>query len=96
VGLAGGPAPALAGCAATITCRPWRTYDGGDHILVLGEVADIQSNGRDPLLFHRGRFHAVGEPAAGSPWVGTLDNPSGAGWFTEYWSAVVERKGHDR
>jgi hypothetical protein len=33
---------------------------------------------------------------AGTPWVGTLDNPSGAGWFTEYWSAVVERKGHDR
>jgi flavin reductase (DIM6/NTAB) family NADH-FMN oxidoreductase RutF len=96
VWLEGGLAPALAGCAATITCRPWRTYDGGDHILVLGEVADIQSNGRDALLFHRGRFHAVGEPAAGSPWVGTLDNPSGAGWFTEYWSAVVERKGHDR
>jgi flavin reductase (DIM6/NTAB) family NADH-FMN oxidoreductase RutF len=96
VWLEGGLAPALAGCAANITCRPWRTYDGGDHILVLGEVADIQSNGRDPLLFHRGRFHAVGEPAAGSPWVGTLDNPSGAGWFTEYWSAVVERKGHDR
>jgi flavin reductase (DIM6/NTAB) family NADH-FMN oxidoreductase RutF len=77
-------APALANCSATITCKPWRTYDGGDHIIVLGEVVDIETSGREPLLFHRGRFHAVGGPAAGLPWAGSMDNPDAVGWFGEY------------
>jgi flavin reductase (DIM6/NTAB) family NADH-FMN oxidoreductase RutF len=53
-------APALTGALATFRGRPWRTYDGGDHILQLGQViaADSHSDG-EPLLFDRGRFATV-------------------------------------
>src|SRR3954467_1189654 len=35
-------APLLEGAATTISCRPWRTYDGGDHLIVIGEVAAVE------------------------------------------------------
>ena len=31
-------APLLDGALATFECRTWRTYDGGDHTIVVGEV----------------------------------------------------------
>jgi flavin reductase (DIM6/NTAB) family NADH-FMN oxidoreductase RutF len=48
-------APTLAGALATFRCRPWRSYDGGDHLLHLGHVeqADVQDQGV-PLVFDRG------------------------------------------
>jgi flavin reductase len=54
-------APTLAGALATFRCRPWQSYDGGDHRLHLGHVmeADAQDDG-EPLLFDRGRFSDVG------------------------------------
>ena len=54
-------APVLAGALATIRCRPWQSYDGGDHRLHLGRVmeAEVQDEG-EPLLFDRGRFRDVG------------------------------------
>lgn len=58
-----GPAPRLRGNAATIECHPWRTYDGGDHIIVIGEVHTIEITEKDPLLFISGKFHEVGVPA---------------------------------
>ncbi|HEU4514981.1 MAG TPA: flavin reductase family protein [Nocardioidaceae bacterium] len=54
-------APVLAGALARFKCRPWQSYDGGDHRLHLGHVmeADVQDHG-EPLLFDRGRFCDVG------------------------------------
>lgn len=54
-------APTLQGALATFRCRPWQSYDGGDHMLQLGQVidADIHGGG-EPLLFDRGRFVMVG------------------------------------
>jgi flavin reductase (DIM6/NTAB) family NADH-FMN oxidoreductase RutF len=48
-------APTLAGALATFRCRPWQTYDGGDHRLHLGHVvgAEVQDEGV-PLVFDRG------------------------------------------
>lgn len=77
----GPTAPVLVGNAATISCRPWRTYDGGDHVLVLGEVADLDVTDADPLLFFAGRFRALAPPATGVHWGGSLDSPE-LGWFT--------------
>ncbi|MCW2612246.1 MAG: hypothetical protein QOC93_1190 [Actinomycetota bacterium] len=76
----GAAAPVLAGTAATISCAPWRRYDGGDHLLVLGEVTGITVTDRPPLLFFGGQFHQLGERSHGSPWLGSLDCPS-SGWF---------------
>ena len=51
-----GGAPVLAGSAATFECRRFRTDDGGDHLIMLGEVSACARHGRQPLLFSRGRY----------------------------------------
>jgi flavin reductase (DIM6/NTAB) family NADH-FMN oxidoreductase RutF len=76
----GATAPVLVGTAATISCVPWRTYDGGDHLIVLGEVQHVAVAGSPPLLFFGGQFHQLGPTSAGSPWLGSMDCPS-SGWF---------------
>lgn len=54
-------APGLVGALAAIRCLSWRSYDGGDHRLHLGQVveADLLADG-EPLLFDRGRFSGMG------------------------------------
>lgn len=50
-------APALGGALASFRCSAWTSYDGGDHRLHLGRVAESLSRADgDPLVFHRGSF----------------------------------------
>ncbi|MFD5096286.1 flavin reductase family protein [Amycolatopsis thailandensis] len=49
----------LAGCAAYLSCAPWASYDGGDHVIYLGEVRNFEIRGGPPLVFHRGGFHEL-------------------------------------
>ena len=79
----GATAPVLAGTAATISCRPWRTDDGGDHLLFLGEVVHVSTSERAPLLFHDSAFREIGRRSADSAWSGCFDDPS-RGWFDEH------------
>lgn len=58
-------APTLAGALATFECRPWRTYDGGDHTLFVGEVVDFDYRGGDALGYFSSRFAKLEEPALG-------------------------------
>jgi flavin reductase len=52
-------APRLAGALAHLGCRPWRDYDGGDHTLFLGEVAEFDYRDGDALGFHASQFTSV-------------------------------------
>ncbi len=72
--------PVLAGNAATIRCRPWRTYDGGDHVIVLGEVIAAERSDAPLLLFTRGQFREVGQSCGGNPW-GLCADALDVGWF---------------
>ena len=46
-------APLLDGSLASIDCRLWNRYEGGDHSLFVGEVQDIVLSNQDaPLLYH--------------------------------------------
>jgi len=76
----GPTAPLLDGAAATISCVPWREYDGGDHIIFIGEIVDAQSSGKDPLLFYRSTFHDLGATSSTTVWNGSQDDPH-SGWF---------------
>ncbi|MFE3293177.1 flavin reductase family protein [Rhodococcus sp. NPDC059234] len=76
----GATAPVLAGAAATISCVPWREYDGGDHLIFIGEIVDAETSGRDPLLFYRSTFHDLGAPSATLAWSCSQDDPH-SGWF---------------
>ncbi|MEM6483855.1 MAG: flavin reductase [Pseudomonadota bacterium] len=54
--------PVIADTAAFFECRTWRTYDGGDHIIVLGEVSSFQYNSDVmPLVFAQGSY-AISAP----------------------------------
>jgi 3-hydroxy-9,10-secoandrosta-1,3,5(10)-triene-9,17-dione monooxygenase reductase component len=49
--------PAITGCLAYIECNIERSYDGGDHHVVLGRVLSLKTHGPlAPLLFHRGTY----------------------------------------
>jgi flavin reductase (DIM6/NTAB) family NADH-FMN oxidoreductase RutF len=46
---------------AWLECRTWRTYDGGDHTIVVGEVvtAEVDEGVDDPLLYYRSHYAAL-------------------------------------
>ncbi|MEE4494077.1 flavin reductase family protein [Streptomyces sp. BE230] len=60
----GGPAPRLAGTVAHFSCAPWASYDGGDHLLFVGEVLSFDAPGGEPLVVHGGAFRALRNTAA--------------------------------
>ena len=53
-------APILKGCIAAFECRTRALYDGGDHVIFLGEVLRLRcaTEGR-PLLYYRGRYRGL-------------------------------------
>ena len=51
-----GGAPLLADCAAWIECESSVTYDGGDHLIFIGEVQRFDHSDRPALLFFGGRY----------------------------------------
>jgi 3-hydroxy-9,10-secoandrosta-1,3,5(10)-triene-9,17-dione monooxygenase reductase component len=51
-----GNVPLIDGCAARFQCRTAFNYDGGDHVIFVGEVLEFDSFQRAPLLFHAGRY----------------------------------------
>ena len=81
---AGDPgAPRLPGAVAYFTCRPWAGYDGGDHVLHLGEVVDFEAPGGPPLVFHSGALGELGRAPGGTVWAGSLDGPA-HGWGADF------------
>jgi flavin reductase (DIM6/NTAB) family NADH-FMN oxidoreductase RutF len=78
---ADGPtAPIISGASATFACVPWAEYDGGDHVIFIGEIVDAIATGKPPLLFYRSTFHSLGAPSAQLKWTGCADDPE-TGWF---------------
>ncbi|HET8707685.1 MAG TPA: flavin reductase family protein, partial [Pseudomonadales bacterium] len=51
--------PLLSGCSARFICRMAYRYEGGDHIILVGEVVEFEHSGRAPLLFHSGKYGRV-------------------------------------
>ncbi|MBC3191839.1 flavin reductase family protein [Pseudonocardia sp. C8] len=69
-------APRLDGTLAHISCTPWRAYDGGDHVLYLGEVQQFHIHPGRPLLFHSGQFHHLGDDHNPLLWDDSADGPN--------------------
>lgn len=52
--------PILKGCMATFECRITNRHDGGDHIILVGEVEEMHSlPDRKPLVFFSGRYREL-------------------------------------
>jgi flavin reductase (DIM6/NTAB) family NADH-FMN oxidoreductase RutF len=74
--------PRLRGCAGFIACLPWTSYEGGDHILHIGEVKHFEVYDSEPLVFHRGTFRGLGRISDEHAWRGSLDGPADGRWQT--------------
>ncbi|MFB9070255.1 flavin reductase family protein [Citricoccus parietis] len=54
--------PRIKDSLAHFSCEPWREYDGGDHVLVLGKVVDFgYAQDKVSLVFYRGQWHRVAD-----------------------------------
>jgi len=51
--------PLLKHCAARFVCKTAYQYEGGDHIIFVGEVTDFKHWDRLPLLFHGGQYGQI-------------------------------------
>ena len=62
-----GGVPLLKGCTARFECRNAFQYEGGDHIIFVGEVLNFERSDAAPLVFHGGRYaHATRREAPGA------------------------------
>lgn len=55
-----GDVPLLNGCSARFECTHAAGHDGGDHLIVVGEVLRILACDKPSLLFYRGTFSGIG------------------------------------
>lgn len=59
---AGTGSPVLPEGLGWLDCRVWAIYDGGDHLLVVGEVLALEEGPQDrPLLYYRGGYRDLAE-----------------------------------
>lgn len=55
-----GGAPLFEGCGAQFQCKTWNVYEGGDHLIIVGEVEKYTHNDSlSPLVFSRGGYAAT-------------------------------------
>jgi len=54
-------APRLEGALASLTCDLFKTFDGGDHWIVIGRVTDVHvgTEPRQPLIFFNGQYRSI-------------------------------------
>jgi flavin reductase (DIM6/NTAB) family NADH-FMN oxidoreductase RutF len=56
-----GDLPVLRGCLANMACRRATLYEGGDHIIILGQVEQLQVEAEgDPLVYFQSGYRSIG------------------------------------
>ena len=53
--------PIISDCAAILECQTFQTVDAGDHLIIIGEVTNLQNNEKNPLMYHRRKFGPIPE-----------------------------------
>ena len=62
-----GGIPLIPGCSALFQCKTAFNYEGGDHVIFVGEVQEFEHFNRSPLVFHSGRYAVAVEKPAATP-----------------------------
>jgi flavin reductase (DIM6/NTAB) family NADH-FMN oxidoreductase RutF len=52
--------PAIDDCLVWVACELRDVIAGGDHVIVTGEVGDLEAGEGEPLVFHRGEYRPLG------------------------------------
>ncbi|MCO8168709.1 flavin reductase family protein [Pseudomonas sp. 21LCFQ02] len=51
--------PVLDDVVAVLVCRNVTQYEGGDHLIFIGEIEQYRYSGAEPLVFHAGRYRVA-------------------------------------
>lgn len=51
--------PLILGCLARFGCRAAARHDGGDHLLILGHVEEVETTPGEALVFRAGHFRTL-------------------------------------
>jgi flavin reductase (DIM6/NTAB) family NADH-FMN oxidoreductase RutF len=53
-------APVLRGALTSFECETWANYEGGDHVIVVGKVIEMDNKpGAKPLVFQAGQYREL-------------------------------------
>ncbi|MEQ9480598.1 MAG: flavin reductase [Algiphilus sp.] len=86
-----GGIPLLPGCSARFQCRTASSYQGGDHLIFIGEVVAFDHYDNAPLVFHGGRYAHATQRLANKP-----GEPYLAGSFGEDFLGYLLGRSHFR
>jgi 3-hydroxy-9,10-secoandrosta-1,3,5(10)-triene-9,17-dione monooxygenase reductase component len=73
----------LDGCTARSECRTAFQYEGGDHVIFVGEVLNFEHWEHEPLVFKRGRFALAVSKTSGTRGASASQPPAVEGAFGE-------------
>ncbi|MBK5232330.1 MAG: flavin reductase family protein [Thermoleophilia bacterium] len=51
--------PVIKGCPAHIVCGLHEVIDGGDHVILTGDVIEVEAEPGEPLVYHGGLFRRL-------------------------------------
>jgi len=51
--------PIIEGCPAYIVCGLHEVIDGGDHVIITGDVIEVEAEPAEPLVYHGGLFRKL-------------------------------------
>jgi 3-hydroxy-9,10-secoandrosta-1,3,5(10)-triene-9,17-dione monooxygenase reductase component len=51
--------PILPDFSVCLQCTTKHLYDGGDHVIIVGEVKSIENKNQEPLIFYKGDYLTI-------------------------------------
>lgn len=69
-----GGAPLLGDCSTRMQCKTVYQYEGGDHIIFVGEVVDLVNNQVPPLVFQAGKYSLAARKADETPLISSASS----------------------
>ncbi len=82
-----GDTPLLDGCCTRMQCKVAHQYEGGDHIIFVGEVVDLVSNDLTPLVFQAGKYSLAARKTDDTP----LISSSSSGFDEDFFGYLLWR-----
>ncbi len=87
-----GEVPLLPDFAARFQCKTTHMYEGGDHLIIVGEVLDYEKSDEPPLVFHGGRYALAKSKGQGEKPGAAVDIRHGT--FTENFFLYLIARAH--
>ena len=86
-----GGIPLIPGCSALFQCKTAFNYEGGDHVIFVGEVQEFEHFNHPPLVFHSGRYAVAVEKPAATPLPPREEAEPGSSFSQDFLIYLLER-----